>query len=214
MINESITTLSSLSFTETMKGVVTFNEQDGELNVTLLLHLTVYIHDIERFRHTPSHHANIEGYLECPALGGRRKIDKGMLYYFRDEESSRNTRMWYHLFFSDASGSKRSLIGFKEMPGKMGLNVWRATTTLFVSLHQSEEGNIEEGNITEEPGQTMATGTISLHFLDFLRQLTSFRIKRAMTLWIFLLFFLRELGRAYSGASGKCSGEREGSPHP
>ncbi|GHO51191.1 hypothetical protein [Ktedonospora formicarum] len=197
----------SLSFTETMKGFVNFSELDGgqaalqdvPRKMALLVHLTIEIDHIEQFTRSITHQAAISGYVECEALGGKLPIEKGIFQLFLAEVASANTRMWYRLFFHDPSGRRLSLIGFKVLPGKMGLNVWQATTTLFVSVLAGEEDTPTEG----EQGQTIASGIISLHFVDFLHQLASFRARGSTRrkgvegMCTFFFFFVQGLWKAY-----------------
>jgi hypothetical protein len=79
--------------------------------------------------------------------------------------------MFYRLFLTDVTGRRMTLTGVKEVRDDPGFDLWRDTTTLYTRIL---EGHVTEGN---DAGATIgASGIITIHMLDFLRQLTTFRV--------------------------------------
>ena len=82
---ESSEPVTTLEFTEEMKGFVTFADvgfdegyrtgrDDGN---ALMFHLTIWVDDVDRFVVDPDHTATADGWVECAALGGRRPVRAG-----------------------------------------------------------------------------------------------------------------------------------------
>lgn len=202
-IHEAHTTLK---FTETMKGYVGFGAEDFESgfqqgrkdNNALSVHLTVMVDGVNRFVTRPEHDAAITGTVSCRDLGGELQVTEGYFNLFVDQQDASQKRMLYRLFFTDVNNRKLTLTGFKEVRDDSGFDLWKDTTTLFA--------NILEGHVPEGQGNgaaRIATGIISIHFFDFLQQLTTFRVTgptladRASALTRFGRLFLGKLWDVY-----------------
>jgi cholesterol oxidase len=87
--------------------------------------------------------------------------------------------MLYRLFFQDGSGQPLTLSGFKDVKDDPGFDLWRDTTTLFVRILRGHVGADEEAGADAQPDelarQVLASGVLVIHFLDLLKQLTTFR---------------------------------------
>jgi cholesterol oxidase len=169
----------SVSFTEEMKGFVSFGEQDfdvgyrsgRESRTALMFHLTITADDIARFIEDRDHEAVAEGWVECDALGGQRPVERGVFNLFVDHEGDRRRkRMLYRLHFSDSAGNPLTLTGHKVVEDDPGFDLWRDTTTLYTRVLRGHVGEEE----AEEP-EVVASGIIHIHGVDFGRQLTTFR---------------------------------------
>ncbi len=169
-----------VSFTEEMKGFVTFGESDYEAGyrtgehsgTALMFHLTITVEDIEAFLVDDQRMASATGWVQCDALGGRLRVVEGIFNLFVEPlgGSSIAREMRYRLFFADRSGNPVTLVGHKEIKDDPGFDLWRDTTTLFTELHS---GHVRPGDTPTQP--VLAVGLIVIEVLDFVRQLTTFR---------------------------------------
>lgn len=200
-------TTVSLSFTEEMKGFVTFGEPDyergfragKEQRTALMFHLTITATDVERFIADRDHEGVAEGYVECEQLGGRLPVERGVFNLFVDQGGERPVkRMLYRLHFSDADSRPLTMVGFKQVEDDPGLDVWQDTTTLFTRVlagHTEPDGDAE--------AELVAAGIIHIHGLDFAKQLTTFRVEpphRVDALGRFGTLFAGDLWTIYAPA--------------
>jgi cholesterol oxidase len=168
----------TLEFTEDMKGFVAFgqtNYEEGykegkEADTYLRFHLTIKTDDLDRFLRAPEHEAKAIGYIECEQLGGRRPVEKGTFNLFVDSADLNRKKMTYRLFMRDTNGQPLTLSGFKSVQDNVGLDVWKDTTTLFTNIFG---GHISQDQEPSAP--VMAAGILRIKWLDFLKQLTTFR---------------------------------------
>jgi predicted acylesterase/phospholipase RssA len=174
------TAQTKLQFTEEMKGFVSFGAQDydagfrqGRANGTsLMFRLTIKIDGVNRFIANPMHEAAAEGYVRCDALGGQLPVEKGIFNLFVHDDDPTRKQMLYRLFFRDAQGQPLTLSGFKDIQDDPGFDVWKDTTTLFTKILR---GHVEADE--EAKAEVIAAGIIHIHLLDFLQQLTTFRVE-------------------------------------
>ncbi|HVE45672.1 MAG TPA: FAD-dependent oxidoreductase [Acidimicrobiales bacterium] len=208
---------TAIEFTEEMKGYVTFGEDDfhrgfeqGRRNDNFLMfHLTIETDDVERFVADPAHLADARGWVECEALGGRLPVERGVFNLFVETSDPDRTNMLYRLFFADGAGHPLTFVGFKDVKDDRGLDLWRDTTTLFTRVLR---GHVEPGH--DGDAEVVASGIITIHLLDFLEQLTTFRAHgpstsaRAEALGDFGRLFLGKLWDTYAGAVLDAAGAR------
>jgi cholesterol oxidase len=169
----------AISFTEEMKGYVTFGETDFDrgfragkhAGTAFMFHLTITADDIDAFIADPRHTASAEGWVESDAFGGKLPVTKGVFNLFVDQHSTpAEKRMLYRLEFSDGEQHPLTMTGFKTVIHDHGLDVWSETTTLFTRVlagHVPPEG--------DDAAEVVASGIIHIHPLDFAHQLTTFR---------------------------------------
>lgn len=196
---------TKLSFTETMKGYITFGESDfdrgfqAEDNRTYLkVHLTIKVEGVNQFVTDPQHEALVEGYMECEALGGKLPV-QGSFNLFVDEREPTHKQMLYRLYFQDSAGHPLTLSGFKDIKDDPGYDLWSDTSTLFTRILPGHVGSKDEAQ-----ADIVASGIIRIHQLDFLKQLTTFRtagptaVDRATVLTRFGTLFLGKLWDVYA----------------
>lgn len=177
-----------VSFTEEMKGYVSFGELDYDKgfregkrsDTSIMFHLTITADDVNRFVTQPEHDTqNVKGYIKCESLGGKLPVESATFNLFVDDADPAVKRMFYRLFFRDSQGNPRTLSGFKYIKDDPGMDLWHDTTTLFTRIldgHVSAEEETALANNAEQLGQkVLASGIIIIHFFDFLKQLTTFR---------------------------------------
>ena len=182
------TAQTKVSFTEEMKGYVTFGELDydrgartGKQNDTaIMFHLTITVNGVNRFVTDPEHDTDdLQGYVRCEALGGQLPVEKAKFNLFVDDQDPSIKRMFYRLFFRDSQGNPLTLSGFKYIKDDPGFDLWHDTTTLFTRVlhgHVSEEDEKAAAKDNEKLKQmVLASGIIIIYFFDFLKQLTTFR---------------------------------------
>ncbi len=171
-------TPASVSFTEEMKGYLTFgttNFEDGyregkKSDTYFMFHLTIRTDDIDRFASSAEQEAVAEGYVQCQKLGGRRPVERGVFNLLVDTESRKTKRMHYRLHFSDDKGKPLTLVGFKDVQDNVGPDIWSDTTTLYTNL---VEGHVEKAG--DPSAKIVAAGVLRILVLDFLHQLTTFK---------------------------------------
>jgi len=199
--------MSTLSFTEEMKGYIGFGAGDFEEGFTqgtdagtfFMFHLTIEIDDVDAFLADRRHEGIARGWVRCDALGGTLAVDDGVFNCFVDGERPGVTRMFYRLPFVDSTGRPLTMSGVKEVEDQTGLDLWPDTTTLFVRLLS---GRVVEGD--DDGAEVVATGKIEIYLRDFARQLTTFRVRggsaaeRRSALARFGGFFLGRLWEIYA----------------
>lgn len=182
------TAVTKVTFTEEMKGHVTFGELDYDRGARLgkksdtaiMFHLTITVNEVNRFVTDPEHDTDdVKGYVRCEALGGQLPIERAKFNLFIDDKDPSIKRMFYRLFFKDNQGNPLTLSGFKLIKDDPGLDLWHDTTTLFTRIlngHVSEEEETAAAKDPEKLKQMVkASGITIIHFFDFLKQLTTFR---------------------------------------
>lgn len=171
--------LTTLSFTEEMKGFITPGAADYAVGydagkaagTAAMFHLTIDVEGVHRFSADPDHSAVANGYFECEALGGRMEVSRGDFNLFIDGDSPDQTWMLYRLFFESAEGKQMTLSGYKDVRDAPGFDMWADTTTLYTTIY---EGHVEKAE--EDSAPVLAQGILKIQMLDFLHQMTTFRV--------------------------------------
>lgn len=166
----------SVEFTEQMKGYLALGETDPvtgwerarHLGHRFMFELTIRVPDVERFVDAGDHPGTAEGYVRCELLGGRLPVERGWFNLFVPTAEAGTREMRYRLWLHDISGAPVTMYGFKRVRDDAGLDVWRDTSTLYITLLK---GHVPPG------GQADALGAGVLRILpkDFAKQLTTFR---------------------------------------
>jgi hypothetical protein len=203
-----MSTRTSVSFTEEMKGHVAFGESDfdrgaeiGKADGTALkVRLHIEAPDYERFARDPRHEALASGEVDCDALGGRLPVERGSFNLFVDETGPRDKRMLYHLQFRDSAGHPLTLTGHKVVRDHIGPDLWADTTTLFTRVYAGHT----EPQADHSTTPVVAGGKIHISAVDFGRQLLTFRARggtlraRVGALLRFGTFFSASLHTVYA----------------
>jgi cholesterol oxidase len=164
-----------------------------------MVHLTIKVDDVNKFIVDPQHVASATGYFKGDIFGGQRPVSKGVFNLFVDDGDPDHKAMYYRLFFTDENGNPLTLLGFKDVKGGDGSDVWTDTTTLFTRILKGHVGPEADGG-----ANILAAGIIRIHFLDFLKELTTFRTEgpnfaaRASAMQRFGSLFLSKLWDVYA----------------
>jgi len=167
---------SGVSFTEQMKGHATAGETDpvrGEQAAArkrCMFELTIDIDDIDVFVTHPEHATGATGWVEVPALGGKRPVERGTFQLFKDDPNPKDKRMLYRLWFRSDTGAPFTLSGHKLVHDDPGFDPWEDTTTLFVSIFA---GHVEAAGEAGAP--VWGAGVLHIRTADLLRQLSTMR---------------------------------------
>jgi predicted acylesterase/phospholipase RssA len=173
-------TVTTLEFTEQMKGFLTKGELDYQSGYTkgkkahadAMVRLTIHLDDVDQFITNPQHEAKATGVFKSEQFGGTRTVQNGIFNLFVDLTDATRKAMYYRLWFTDQQGHDLTLVGFKDVKDDPGNDQWEDTTTLYT--------RILEGHVTADQdtaAATVAAGIIKIQMLDFLQQLTTFRVE-------------------------------------
>jgi cholesterol oxidase len=172
----------SMEFTEKMRGFFALGETDPatgwrigrQLTERFMFKLTITAPDVERFVAGADHTATAEGYVDCDLLGGQLPVQRGWANLFVDTGIAGTEEMRYRLWFSDRSGAPITMYGFKTVRDDPGLDIWRDTSTLYITLMKGHVPPGENG-ADDGTGEVIGAGMLRILPLDFARQLTTFR---------------------------------------
>ncbi|MEN0071933.1 MAG: GMC family oxidoreductase [Propionicimonas sp.] len=192
---------SGTSFTEQMKGFLTLGETDPlrgwehgrQLSQRFMFELTITAPDVERFVASAAHEGTAEGFVDSDLLGGRLPVRRGWFNLFVATADAATREMRYRLWFSDLSGTPLTMYGFKVVRDDPGVDLWKDTSTLYITLLA---GHVPPG----EDGEVVGAGMLRILPRDFARQLTTFRGAGAGPVGAvagFGAFFLKSLRDTY-----------------
>lgn len=201
---------TKLWFTEEMKGFWSVGDTDfasgsakGQAAGTdLMFHLTITIDGVHAFVVRPEHDTkDLAGYVQSGIFGGKCEVRQGVFNLFIDDADPSIKYMLYRLFFADHDGRLLTLSGRKVIKDEPESDVWRATTTLYTHILKGHISRDEEERTAKNPQAfaaiTVGSGIIIISMLDFLKQLTTFRVQ-APTMPE-RLTALNEFGRLFLG---------------
>jgi cholesterol oxidase len=195
---------SGLRFTEKMKGFAALHVDDPRAGFArgkenrdrLMFELTISVDDIDRFVAEPERQGSASGYVESELLGGRLEVERGWFNLFVEADDPDERQMLYRLWLTGPGGNPLTFAGVKQVRDEGGLDVWRDTSTLYVTVR---EGHLAPGT---DDGDVVAAGIITIHVPDFMKQLTTFRTwgdDPVRALEEFGTLFLGQLWDVYGG---------------
>jgi predicted patatin/cPLA2 family phospholipase len=201
---------TKLWFTEEMKGFWSVGESDfasgstkGQAaGIDLMFHLTITLDGVHAFVVRPEHDTrDLVGYVQSSVFGGSCQVQQGVFNLFIDDTDPSIKYMRYRLFFTDHSGRQLTLSGRKVIKDEPQSDIWRATTTLYTHILRGHISREDEEKTAKDPqalaGIIVGSGIIIIPLLDFLKQLTTFRVQ-APTMPE-KLTALNEFGRLFLG---------------
>jgi predicted acylesterase/phospholipase RssA len=172
------TPFARLEFTEEMSGFVgagSTQYAEGEAagrakNQPLKVRLTIQVANVDHFIVSPQHEGSLSGWVESPIVGGRAAVESGQFNLLVDNQNVDRKEMKYRVICKRQNGPRYTLSGFKKV--ESDTDVWTATTTLFTSVY---EGEVAAGG--ENNAVVIGRGLIRIGFVQFLQQLTTFRVE-------------------------------------
>ncbi|MCA9049231.1 MAG: hypothetical protein KDA89_10915 [Planctomycetaceae bacterium] len=169
-----------IEFTETMRGYLSLNEHENyerghdrgcDDGSPFEFTVTVSADNLDRFFDDPAHQAALSGTVTAPALSDEPlQVNGGSFHLFQqDPERVMTRRMNYHMPLKAADGRSFFLEGHKIIHDDHGFDMWRDTTTLFVTLHEGDDVD----------GPVAGKGIVRILPADFRRQLCSMKAVNA-----------------------------------
>ncbi|HEY3546470.1 MAG TPA: GMC family oxidoreductase [Propionicimonas sp.] len=166
----------SVRFTEQMKGYLALGEtdplagwQEGRLlGHRFMFELTIEVPDMHTFVDSGDHPGTAVGWVHCDLLGGRLAVERGWFNLFVATAAEDTREMRYRLWLRDLGGAPVTLYGFKEVRDDPGVDLWKDTSTLYVTLLRGHVSPNEDGAV-------LGAGLLRILPQDFARQLTTFR---------------------------------------
>ena len=108
----------------------------------------------------------LAGSVTSDLFGGRMVVEDGTLHLFAKTSSPQTSELVYRLPFVDAFGQRYELSGFKTICDDRGLDLWRDTSLLFVSLDKC----------SDRPPTRIARGTMRISVVGFLVLFLTMRV--------------------------------------
>jgi cholesterol oxidase len=197
-----------LRFTETMTGFFSTAVKDdfekgfeeGEKDRSSFeFTLTAISSDVDDLLANPDHPARLVGTATAPALSpSPLEVSEGHFQLLVKDPDHVDTRLMRYIFtMTSEEGKIYSLEGTKIIKNDGLLNIWRDTTTLYITVF--------EGSRTA--GAVLGKGILRIEVDDFMRQMTTMQITNAKddadrisTMVQFGTFFANELFGVYGGA--------------
>jgi cholesterol oxidase len=165
-----------VQFTESMKGYFSLEEtedyekgfekgksSDSPFEFTL----TIKSEDVDSFVEIASHEAGMFGTMLAPALSSfpLSAINGTFNLFIENSQDPDRKKMLYNAQLLSKEGKKYFFTGFKDVYNDKGFDVWKDTTTLFITLY---EGESLKGNV-------IGKGKLIIEPADFAKQLTTMK---------------------------------------
>jgi len=150
--------------------------------------LTIASSDIQTMLEDPAHRAQVAGTVDAPGLHPEPlAVSDGTFELFSvDQQHPDVRRMVYRMHLTTEDGDGYEFEGIKVVRDDRGLDVWSDTTTLYVSVHRSDDGSL------------VGRGVLHIAIGDFLRQLRTIEVTGADGL-IQRLRWQARFGRLFAG---------------
>ncbi|MBF4769582.1 hypothetical protein ISU10_17585 [Nocardioides agariphilus] len=166
---------SGVQFTETMRGFASTSaledysegfERGRADDSPLEFTVTVKADDVDRLVDEREHEAELTGTVTAPALSPTpMRVEGGRFNLLvRDAEHAGERQMVYSMPMVADDGRHYFLEGYKQIANDDGLDLWKDTTTLYVTVHEGDQS-----------GPVAAKGIVTIHLADFAKQLTTMK---------------------------------------
>lgn len=193
-----------VQFTERMSGYFAMNaenyeegfEQGKEKDSPFAFVLTIRSHDLNHMLEDPDHRAEMFGTVHAPLLSENDlTASEGLFNLFvKDPEDTSRRYMKYSMKLRSESGETYFFEGFKDIYDDPGFDMWKDTTTLYITLYKGENNKSPK----------LGKGMLHIQKDDFLKQMKTFRVlhvtrntDKLRYLVRFLKFFTKNLFRVY-----------------
>jgi len=189
-----------VQFREAMKGRITFGATDPEQGyrsqaaMPVTIHATIDILDIRAFVLDPRHIGGLSGHLELHRKGGWLPATSGLIGLFTPSDGDPWLSYMIYAMGVVIEGRHYWFNGRKHVRVGPIWKLWKATTTLYVTLHEGED----------ETGPIAAAGILSLGPLALLDLAGTLRatgcdrpMQKLRAVLAFFGFFARQLIRNF-----------------
>ncbi len=169
-----------IQFSETMTGYVSTRSTDGYRAAAdrgkaddspCSFTLTIISDDLDRMLADPEHQAHMIGTVYAPVLSPDPiTATEGVFNLLVDDPDRVSGRqMRYRMKLSTEEGRHYYFVGFKSIHDDRGVDLWRDTTTLYVTVYEGDN----------DAGQVAAKGVLTIRPEDFATQLTTMKVINA-----------------------------------
>jgi len=171
-----------VQFTETMTGYFSAEEKedfkkayetgkakDSPFEFTL----TIQVQDTDRFVADPDHEAGMVGTVTAPVLSAHPLSTSGgkfNLFVPSPGEPGRK-KMKYEMLMHTTEGKTYFFKGYKDIYDDKGVDVWKDTTVLFISVYDGQD----------DSAPLLGKGMLKIEINDFRKQLTTMKALRAQS---------------------------------
>lgn len=171
---EETNTTVGVQFTQTMKGYFAIGESgdfekgyvQGKANDSSFeFTLTIISQNVDKLINHKDHEAEMIGTMIAPKLSAFPLMAyEGVFNLFiEDDEKPGHKKMLYHAKLMSREGQKYYFEGFKDVYNDKGFDVWKDTTTLFITVYEGNHPN----------GKVLGKGKLIIEIDDFMKQLTT-----------------------------------------
>ena len=169
-----------IQFTETMTGYFSTTEKGDyqkafekgkEENSPFAFTLTIQSQDVDAFVADPGHECGMIGTVIAPALSAhplRTSRGKFNLFVASEDEPGRK-KMNYEMQLHASEDKYYFFKGFKDIYDDKGVDVWKDTTVLYITVFSGQDEN----------GEIIGKGMLKIEIADFARQLTTMKAVHA-----------------------------------
>ena len=165
---------AGVQFTETMRGYFSTKEKEdyekaadqGEKEDSPFeFTLTIRSEDVKRFVEDPEHEAAMIGTVLAPALSKKPlSTSQGIFNLFIDDPNDASRKkMLYKMQLHSPEGKSYYFSGFKDIHDDKGFDVWKDTTTLFITVHEG----------TDDTGDILGKGILKIAVSDLKKQMAT-----------------------------------------
>jgi cholesterol oxidase len=189
-----------VQFTETMKGFWSTDEKDdfqkgadagNASGSSFEFTLTMVSSNVDEIVKTTGHSAQLAGIVKAPSLSSKPlTISDGVFNLFVDTGSPEHTKlMKYSIVMNTEDGKQYFFYGYKIVQDGKGFDIWKATSTLYITIHDG----------ADDQSPVLGKGMLVIETMDFATQLTTFKVLNA-TSPLEELRILTEFGKYFSGS--------------
>ena len=169
------TSTQGVQFTETMKGYFSLGEQNdyeagfnkGKSDSPFEFTLTIRSEDAQTFVSDKDHQAPMIGSMVAPALSKAPMTAQNATFnlFVEDPTDPDMKKMKYEAKLSTVEGKTYFFEGFKSVKNDKGFDVWKDTTTLFITIYDGDS----------KAGPVLGKGKLIIEVADFAKQITTMK---------------------------------------
>lgn len=171
-----------IQFSETMRGFFSTKEtsdfeaadkQGRKDSSPLVFTLTIVSDDLDHMLKDEAHDAHIFGTVTAPALSPRplTVTDGTFQLFVTDPADPKSKLMRYRMRLASEEGRHLFFDGFKSIHDDPGFDPIADTTILYVTVHEGDD----------DAGAVVGKGILKIKPQDFMRQMTTMRVRNAVS---------------------------------